>query len=416
MRNSRRSAKDSVRPVQQIELSDKNIKPRVLFAVLFLIFGMVCIGIGLMSALETETDWQEIEATATVPNCSEDFVLMYDFSDAGKNASSMSKALANLYSEAVVTGYRCFSAYHLEDGLGNVAYLNAHINEIVTVEGPLYRALEQVVASGDRHVYLAPAMERYRLVFSSESDEEAALYDPATSSETAQWLEELAKYVVDPEMIEIVLYDQCQVQLKVSEEYLAFVKENEIDILLDFDWMINAFIADYLAQVLMDNGYTSGYLSSYDGFTRNLDTRNNTYYVSLLSNDDGAVAIPAVTSYEGANSLVLFRNFAVSDSDDWQYYTYSTGETVTSYLDVETCMSKASTDSLLSYSTELSCGEILLQTLSLYASDTLDVQKLNALTSEGIYSVWCDGKSIYYNDSDLTLATQLDTYTVNLVK
>lgn len=405
-----------MRPVQKIELSDKNMKPRILFAVLFLIFGMVCIGIGLMSALETDTDWQEIEATATVANCSEDFVLMYDFSDAGGNASTMSKALTNLYSEAVVTGYQCFSAYELEDGLGNVAYLNGHVNEIVTVEEPLYRALEQVVASGDRHVFLAPAMERYRLVFSSESDEEAALYDPSTSIETAQWLEELAQYVADPKMIEIVLYDQCQVQLKVSEEYLAFAEENEISILLDFDWMTNAFIADYIAQVLIENGYTSGYLSSYDGFTRNLDTRDNTYYVSLLSNDNGALAIPAVMSYEGANSLVLFRNFTVSDTDAWHYYTYSSGETVTSYLDVETCMSKASVSSLLSYSAELSCGEILLQTLHLYASDTLDEQKLNELTGEGIYSVWCDEKSITYNDPNLTLTSQLDSYTANLVK
>lgn len=416
MRNSRRSAKDYVRPVQKIELSDKNMKPRILFAVLFLIFGMVCTGIGLMSALETDTDWQEIEATATVPNCSEYFVLMYDFSDAGKNASSMSKALTNLYSEAVVTGYQCFSAYELKDGLGNVAYLNGHINEIVTVEEPLYRALEQVVASGDRHVYFAPAMERYRLVFSSESDEEAALYDPSTSIETAQWLGELAQYVADPEMIEIVLYDQCRVQLKVSEEYLAFAEENEISILLDFDWMTNAFIADYLAQVLIENGYISGYLSSYDGFTRNLDTRDNTYYVSLLSNDNGALANPAVMSYEGANSLVLFRNFAVSDSDAWHYYTYASGETVTSYLDVETCMSKASVDSLLSYSAELSCGEILLQTLQLYASDALDVQRLNELAGEGIYSVWCDGKAITYNDPNLTLTSQLDSYTTDLVK
>lgn len=402
-----------MRPVQKIELSDKNIKPRIVFAVLFLIFGMVCIGIGLMSALETDTDWQEIEATATVPNCSEDFVLMYAFSDAGKNASSMSKALTSLYSEAVVTAYQCFSAYELEDGLGNVAYLNGHINEIVTVEEPLYRALEQVVTSGDRHVYLAPAMERYRLVFSSESDEEAALYDPSTSSETAQWLGELAQYVADPEMIKIVLYDQCQVKLKVSEEYLAFTEENEISILLDFDWMTNAFIADYIAQVLMENSYTSGYLSSYDGFTRNLDTRNTTYYVSLLSNDNSALAFPAVMSYEGANSLVLFRNFTVSDSDAWHYYTYSSGETVTSYLDVATCMSKTSVGSLLSYSNELSCGEILLKTINLYASDTLDEIKINKLTADGIHSVWCDKKTIFYNDSSFTVTALLDGYTLS---
>lgn len=416
MRNSRRSAKDHVRPVQKIELSDKNPKRRIIFAVLFLIFGMVCIGIGLMSALETETEWQEIEASTNKPNCASDFVLMYDFSDAGKNASTMSKALTNLYSEAVVTGHQIFSAYEREDGLCNVAYLNDHVNEIVTVEKPLYQALEQVVSSGDRHIYLAPAMERYRLVFSSESDEEAALYDPSTSQETARWLGELAKYVSDPEMIEVVLYDQCRAQLKVSEAYIAFAEEHEISILLDFDWMTNAFLADYLAQVLTENGFTSGYLSSYDGFTRNLDSRSNTYYVSLMTMGEDSVVIPAVMSYEGPMSLALFRNFSVSDSDTWHYYTYASGETATPYLEIESCLSKTSADSLLSYSAELGCGEILLQTIGLYASDTLDEQRLNRLDGQGIGSIWCEDKSIYYNNSDLKLNALLDDYSLIAAK
>lgn len=35
--------------------------------------------------------------------------------------------------------------------------------------------------------------------------------------------------------------------------------------------MKNAFITDYVADVMIDNGYTLGSLTSYDGFTRNLD-------------------------------------------------------------------------------------------------------------------------------------------------
>lgn len=403
MKNNGRKADPSPKPVRKIELSEKYIKPRGILAIFFLIIGIVFIGIGLMSALETEKDWQEIEVSSSNTNCAEDFVLMYDFSDAGKNASSMNKTLNNLYTEATQTGYQIFSAYERQEGLGNVAYLNDHVNEIVTVEEPLYQALSQVVASGDRHIFAAPAMERYRLVFSSESDEEAAQFDPATSDEAAGYLAKLAKFLSDSEQIHLELYDACQVELVVSQEYLAFARENEISVFLDFDWMTNAFLADYLAQILIDNGFTSGYLSSYDGFTRNLDTRSNTYYASVMAVEEGTALNPAVISYEGALSLVVLRSFPLSDSDQWHYYTYASGETVSSYLDMESCLNKTGADSLLCYGKDLSCGEILLSTINLYAAENLDVQGLNRLTAQGIGYVWCDGRKVHYKDATLTL-------------
>lgn len=406
MKNNGRKANPSPKPVRKIELSEKYIKPRGILAIFFLIVGIVFIGIGLMAALETETDWQEIEVSNSNPNCSGDFVLMYDFSDAGKNASSMNKTLNNLYTEATQTGYQIFSAYERQEGLGNVAYLNDHVNEIVTVEEPLYQALSQVVASGDRHIFAAPAMERYRLVFSSESDEEAAQFDPATSQETAGYLAELAKFLSDPEQIQLKLYEDCRVELVVSQAYLVFARENEISVFLDFDWMTNAFLADYLAQILIENGFASGYLSSYDGFTRNLDTRSNTYYASVMAVEEGAALNPAVMSYEGALSLVMLRSFPLSDSDQWHYYTYANGETVSSYLDMDSCLSKAGADSLLCYGKDLSCGEILLSTINLYAAENLDVQGLNRLTAQGIGYVWCDGRKVHYKDATLTLLNE----------
>lgn len=62
-----------------------------------------------------------------------------------------------------------------------------------------------------------------------------------------------------------------QVKLSVSDDYLAFAEKNFISDFIDFSWMKNAFITDYVADVMIDNGYTLGSLTSYDGFTRNLD-------------------------------------------------------------------------------------------------------------------------------------------------
>ena len=59
--------------------------------------------------------------------------------------------------------------------------------------------------------------------------------------------------------------------MSVSDDYLAFAEKNFISDFIDFSWMKNAFITDYVADVMIDNGYTLGSLTSYDGFTRNLD-------------------------------------------------------------------------------------------------------------------------------------------------
>ncbi len=40
---------------------------------------------------------------------------------------------------------------------------------------------------------------------------------------------------------------------------------------IDFSWMRNAFIADYLAEGLAARGFGKGALTSFDGFARNLE-------------------------------------------------------------------------------------------------------------------------------------------------
>lgn len=415
MRKTGRDNRPHIKPVTRIELSEKNTKLRWIMIVVLLSIGVVAILIGLMSVLNTEPGWQQVEVSSNQPNCSGDFVLMYDFSDAGSSATAQYKRLTSLYTESSEHAFRVFSPNVLEDGLGNVAYLNAHINETVTVEEELYQALELVAGYGDRHVFLAPATVEYNRVFLAESDEEAAAYDPARNGDTAAWLEELARFVRDPEAISLELLGENRVRLNVSDAYLHFVQEWEIETLLDFGWMTNAFIADYLADVLTDNGFTCGYLSSYDGFTRNLDDRGQTYLLNIFDKQGTKMDIPARMHYTAPASIVFLRNYPMAEEDRWHYYAYGSGETVTAFLDPADCMSKSAADNLVSYSNGMGCAEILLQTASVFIADDFRTETLNTLAQSGLYSIWCDGKVLKYNDSALTLELVEDSqYSLSL--
>ena len=405
MKRNGREFTPRAKPVQKIELSEKYIKPRGSLALMCLILGIALMGYGLMSALNTDPTWQKIEVSSSEPHCGGDFQLMYDFNDAGGTASTQEKTLTALYSQASVEGYRLFSPDLLEEGLGNVAWLNAHVNEIVKVEPGLYRALEQVASSGNRQVFLAPGMEQYRHVFTSVTDAEAAEFDPAKNEEVGKWFAELASFVSDPEAVNVVLYGENQAMLSVSQAYLAFAQENEVARFLDFGWMTNAFLADFLAETLTENGFTKGYVTSNDGYTRNLDPRGQEYYANLMAGQGTNLVSPGQMVYKAPASLVMFHRFSLEPGDS---YTYASGEAVTVYLDPEDCRSKAATESLLAYSAQLGCGELLLQTADIYTADSLDTGALSGLRDQGIYSVWCKEKTVFYNDPALGLVLRKD--------
>ena len=74
-----------------------------------------------------------------------------------------------------------------------------------------------------------------------------------------------------------------KVCLNVSDEYLAFLQENGVDSLIDFGWLKNAFVVDYLAEVMIARGYTLGAITSYDGYTRNFDSLNTEYAFNVFA-------------------------------------------------------------------------------------------------------------------------------------
>lgn len=398
-----------VKPVIKIELSEEHKTLRWIIVVLLLAIGMIAIGVGLFKMLGADPGWTMIEVSSSEINCSADFAFNYNLGTGERSATEEQREIIKVYSKATEDAYRIFSDEVLEAGLYNVAYLNQHINETVQVDEALYKALETIVAYDNRNIYLAPVYVEYDRIFFANNEDEASRYDPSRNPEVMEYISQVTAYVSDPEMIRIDLKGNNQVKLAVSDAYLKFAEQNEIDRFLDFGWMKNAFIADYLADVLTAAGFTNGYLASYDGFTRNLDDSGTKFSFNVFNRNHNSIDLPAVMNYSGATSIVYLRDYPMGESDQWHYHAYEDTQTIaTVFVDPLDGVSKSATHNIVSYSHQAGCAEILMQTAPVFIADKFDSASLKALTGEGIHSIWCNGQKVLYTQQDLIITMSQD--------
>ena len=366
------------KPVTRIEVTEGNKKLRVVLIVVLLAVGLGALTSGFMSLLGKDAGWQSVEVSTDQDHCGTSFQLQYNFSGTGAQATALHKKLSALYSDGLVRAYEAFYTQPEQ--------INTHVNEEVTVDPLLYSALEAL--EGTRYHYLAPLYAYYDGLIFNTDDANLAQADPRLSREAQAYVSRLAELAGDETAVELELLGENRVMLRVSQEYLAFAQENEITRFVDLHYLTNAFIIDYLADTLAEQGYTRGYLVSMDGYTRNLDSTQS-YSLNLFDRGADGVQPVGVMEYTGPVSLVTLRDFPVTGSDI--SYRGSGEHIIFPYTDPADGMYKASTHSLVGYSYELGCADVLLRMLPAFVSEEFSVP-------EEIYSVFCQDNTLCYND------------------
>ena len=393
MKGNRKDNRPNLPRVERIQLDVKNVKLRWILVALLICLGTGAIGWGVYSALKIEPGWQTVEVASDLPTTGLDFVLRYDFSGTGGAAPTHLRALNQVYRQASEEAYTLFGSPEA----GGLGKLGATPNTPVTLDPEVYQALELFDENTAPYLFLAPAMSEYQRVFLCEDDGEAARYDPRKNPETARWLSELAAYIRDPAHIRLELLGDNQAVLHVSQDYQTFAQENGIESFLELGWMKNAFAADYLAQKLQENGFTNGYLVSYDGFTRNLDNRGLDYTQSVFERRGNELFAVGNLHYTGPMSFVFLRDYPIGDQDRWHYYAYENGDVLTCFLSPEDAMPKASISNLLGYSREKGCAQVLLELLPVFTQDHFQPELFPA----GTQAVWGDQEGIHWTGPDL---------------
>lgn len=398
-----------VPPVQHIELDEKKIKPRVILTIIFFIIGVAAITFGVVSMTRTEDGWRDIEAKSELSgSCLGDIAFQYNLGASGVAAGVESRAISSLYLEAADEATKLYNnAYYVDTN--NIYTLNTSPNTEITLEPELYSALELLLENDRREIFYAPYYNEYNSLFFCVNDVEAYDFDPSMNTEMAEYIASVAAFVNDEKHISLTLSDDNKATLNVSEEYLAFAEEYEITTFIDLYWMQNAFVIDYIADKMMNNGYYFGSLSTFDGYVRNLDHGSGYVYgYNIYDMKDNTVIPAAIMTYEKQLSIVNYRAFPMSDVDDRFYYEYDNGGIAHKYIGGDG-YPISSTASLTAVSRELGCAEILVRTMGSYLAEELDENALTALDDIGV--VYCrDGVVVSTTEDEIGFESFYEGY------
>ena len=375
-----------------IDVQVKRPGLRIAAIVALIAIALAAIGYGVMTLLQGDgSGWMEMTVDAAAKDtCGEDFRLMVDL-DALTTAGRKEISLA--YTQASQEAFALFHPTRHFDSTVNLYDLSAHPGEALTVPPALYRALELTVAADPRWITLAPVYQVYQSLALSTVDREAEDFSPRRSPEAAAYVQEALTYCTDPAHISLELLGENQVCLHVSEAYAAFARENDVPCYLDFYWMKNAFITDYLADALAAKGLTRAVLTSKEGYGACLDTTDAVYSLNVFHPELAGNSPVAVVGYTGPLRMVTFRSTPLVDLGYQDlYYLWEDGEIDSPYVSPATGLDTCALSELLSCSREKSCGELALTLAPFYVAETWSPASVDALTRDGVWSVyWQDG-------------------------
>lgn len=381
-----------------IPLPENKLKLRTALVIALIVLAVASFAFGVNSLVGTDAGMAEITVLSGEMNAGDDFTFYYNLGFGGADATDERREVRSLYSQAATDALEIFSSDVEAEGGGNLYYLNSRPNEDVAVDGALYSALEQLEGSGTRYHYLAPLYEQYYAMFNSASDAEAAEYDPRLNDAQAEFFSQIAAFASDSGEIALELLGDNKVRLHVSEEYMRFAEANRVTTFIDLTWMKNAFIADYIAQELIDAGYTHGALISDDGFMRCLDDETGAEYSFTFSHRDGTTITNLSTlQFSGTVSIAYLHDYPLESGNSGGYYLYSDGTLRSAFLDTADGLDRSCVPELAAYSFEDGCAGLALKLAPVFISSDLDMNELAELEKDGI--------TVYYTQDGVLCST-----------
>ena len=133
--------------VKQIEVSDKNRKPKLVAIVLLMALGVTLIAFAVTGFLTTSPGWETITANATAEeSCAGEFVFLYLLGDDGKAANVQQREITAAYTQATKDAFQLYDQQPARNYPASTALMEGlERGELETVARNLYNALEEPV-------------------------------------------------------------------------------------------------------------------------------------------------------------------------------------------------------------------------------------------------------------------------------
>ena len=293
--------RNNIKPVEKVELKENNIKVRIIIVSIVFIIGISAFIYGLISLFNGEKGYQKINIGDDNSYMASDLSFSYNIGVNPNRSNRELKDLINLYSNYVEYSYKVLDPYNEYNNINNIYYLSKHPNELVKVEPILYNALKEISDNNLLYyTYLEPLYYQTTSIILGK-EEGLDSYSPLHNNEVKKYYEDIYSYIIDSN-ISIELFDDYNVKLNVKNDYLSFINSNNIDYIFSLGYLKNAVMVDYIADSLINKGFTYGIISSNDGYTRILGD-NDEYSYSILDYNNRSY-IAANASFKGEYAIV----------------------------------------------------------------------------------------------------------------
>ena len=393
MRKYAKDKRPSQKPVIKAELAEGNKTKRIIFIAIFLAIGISLIAFSAVKLLGRERGFTEVSIDSPF---SDFFVMNYDIGASGAVASAEYRRVKEVYSDALEKYCKLYSSDTDYESVVNICYINSHPGEKITLDPELYSVLQRMEREGDSRHYLGIVLEMYDVLFSCDGDGYAKDADPMKNAELNAIALEACAFAADKSAISLQFFDDSSIMLHVSDEYRAFAQVNGLSRFIDLGIFENAFVVDSVADTLLREKLEFGSISSYDGYARNLDTREGARYsFSYYAKSGNAVYPVCDVSYEGAISTCVLKSYPTTELDVFDFYLYSDGSSAHMLIDKNTAAARTAVPELLLASGSEDTVALALRGYSALVSDVLNTSAL-----DGVFAAWLDGYTVKSMNSD----------------
>lgn len=381
---------------KSIEISSNHLVLKIVIFTIALLGIGVAIVLFILGMNKNVEGWTDVDATYISYSSSANEISLYSYASSTKSYRTEQKLYCNALDSCYLDLYDTDDTYSTTN---NIYTINNNPNQEIEVSTFLYNALSTLKDMDA--IYLAPIIKDYDYLFALYNDQATAkLYyeDIINSSEKYKTI---ISYASNRDNISISLLGDNKVKLNVSSEYLEYAKTNEITNFIDLTYYKNALTIDYIADILLKEGYHRSVLTSAEGYARVLSLQDDEFTYSFL---DKSYKTSAQFKYTGARSFILLSNFPepIFVMSLYKFYKVDSNSNLTYYLDTTSGYSKTASNALLAYKYgNYSITEILKSVINIYIQDSIDNTKLNELKDSNIYAMYLGDNKVYYNDDNM---------------
>ncbi len=308
----------------------KNTKLMLGLAATLFIIGAFFITKGIVDANRLEPGWESL-ALSKVMNAegveiypfNYEINLHYYFSTRDQEKREQMVQMESYFNEKIAEISNLLDAdnLYLDDNnqyLVNLAYINQHSAETLTIAEPLYSMLKQayhftIESSGEYNIFAGNLRLFWEQQFLSDNPTSTdPQHDLVTQNQLNGIVQDLAR---QSSLLNIGLtFNDANNQLSI-----AYHQDNTNELMIDFQYLKYAFALDYLQQSFIEQNYRWGYFTSSYGHLAllgpNPEYTEQDWILNIAYPGDASESLARMT-YSNVNQL---QSVMISDSTRYSY-------------------------------------------------------------------------------------------------